>query len=129
MKPTPRQSEALKLIADGCFYPDLVKEDDGWYARWRAFGDDGNPWIDEYVRAAVKTPLSRDAENQKHETLHDAWMMALRSETGLVRWDDGECEAFARDLSEWHGGGEADTAVRRSIFITIECFWLDLNFI
>ena len=120
MKPTPRQSEALKLIADGCFYPDLVREDDGWYARWRAFGDDGNPWIDEYVRAAVKTPLSRDAENQKHETLHDAWMMALRSETGLVRWDDGECEAFARDLSEWHGGGEADTAVRRSICFSFE---------
>ena len=115
MKLTPRQSEALRLVAEGRFYPDLVKEDDGWYARWRAFGADDNPWIDEYVRSAAMTPLSRDAENQKHETLHDAWMMALRSETGLVRWADGECEEFARDLAEWHGGGEEDTAVRKSI--------------
>ena len=120
MKLTPRQSEALKLVAEGRFYPDLVKEDDGWYARWRAFGADDNPWIDEYVRSAAKTPLSRDAENQKHETLHDAWMMALRSETGLVRWADDECEEFARDLADWHGGGEEDTAVRKSITFRFE---------
>ena len=120
MRLTPKQSEALKLVADGRFYPDLVKEDDGWYARWRAFGSDDNPWIDEYVRTAAKTPLASDAENQKHETLHDAWMMALRSETGLVRWDQSECAEFARDLAEWHGGGEEDTAVRRSIVFRFE---------
>ena len=120
MNLTPRQSEALRLVAEGRFYPDLVKEDDGWYARWRAFGADDNPWVDEYVRSAAKTPLSRDAENQKHETLHDAWIMALRSEAGLVRWDDGECEEFARDLAEWHGGGEEDTAVRKSICFRFE---------
>ena len=114
MRLTPRQREALKLVAEGRFYPDLVKENGEWYARWRAFGAD-NPWIDEYVRTAAKTPLASDAENQKHETLHDAWIMALRSETGLVRWSDAECEEFARDLAEWHGGGEEDTAVRKSI--------------
>ena len=115
MRLTPRQRDALRIVAEGRFYPDLVKEDDGWYARWRTFGGDGNSWVDEFVRSAAKTPLSSDAENKKHETLHDAWIMALRSDTGRVCWNDAECEEFAADLAEWHGGGEEDTAVRKAI--------------
>ena len=100
------------LVADGKFYPDLVKEDDGWHARWRALGAD-NEWVDEYVRGPSVTVLSEDAEDQRHETLHDAWAMALRSRTGLVRWDDAECAAFAAELAEWHGGGSEDVEARR----------------
>ena len=81
---SPKQSEALRLIAESRIYPDFLREEDGWHARWRGLGAD-NPWIDEYVRAAAMTPLSADAEDQDHETLHDAWLMALRSRTGLVR--------------------------------------------
>ena len=120
MRLTPRQSEALRLVAEGRFHPDLVKEDDGWHARWRTSGGDENPWVDEYVRTAARSPLSRDAEHRKHETLHDAWMAALRSETGLVVWSEAECEEFARDLAEWHGGGDEDTAIRRSILFRFE---------
>lgn len=112
---TPRQREALAIVAKGRFYPDLVKEDDGWYARWRAFGDDGNPWVDECVRQAVMSPLTRHAEDKRYETLHDAWIAALRSDTGFVRWNDDECAGFAADLAEWHGSGEEDAAVRRLI--------------
>jgi len=113
--PSPRQLEALALVADGKFYPDLVKEDDGWHARWRALGSD-NDWVDDYVRGPSITALSEDAEDQRHETLHDAWAMALRSRTGLVRWDDAECAAFAAELAAWHGGGEDDAARRRLVF-------------
>ncbi len=112
--PSPRQREALALVADGKFYPDLVKEDDGWHARWRASGAD-NEWVDDYVRGPSVTILSEDAEDQRHETLHDAWAMALRSRTGLVRWDDAECAAFAAELAEWHGGGSEDVEARRSL--------------
>ena len=112
--PTPKQRDALQLIADGRFYPDLVREDDGWYARWRAIGEE-NVWIDHFVRRSVMTPLSADAEEQRHETLHDAWMMALKSRTGLVRWDDGACAAFAEDLAGWHGGGCDESATRASL--------------
>ena len=112
--PSPRQREALHLVADGKFYPDLVKEDDGWHARWRALGAD-NEWVDEYVRGPSVTVLSEDAEDQRHETLHDAWAMALRSRTGLVRWDDAECAAFAAELAEWHGGGSEDVEARRAL--------------
>ncbi len=78
----------------------MVREDDGWHARWRAIGFD-NYWVDEYVRSSVMTTLTEDAEDQRHETLHDAWLMALKSATGLVRWDESECAAFAADLETW----------------------------
>ncbi len=124
MKLSPRQREALNLVAAGKFFPCLEREDDGWHARWRAMdarsGDGSSSqavdsWVDEYVREAAVTRLTEDAEDQKHETLHDAWIMALRSRTGLVRWDDKECRAFAAELAEWAGAAETDVAARRAI--------------
>ena len=112
---SPKQSEALRLIAESRIYPDFLREEDGWHARWRGLGAADNPWIDEYVRAAAMTPLSADAEDQDHETLHDAWLMALRSRTGLVRWDEAECAAFASELREWNGAAEDDVAARAAI--------------
>ncbi len=114
MRLSPKQSEALKLVAEGKFYPTLAEEEDGWHARWRAIGVD-NYWVDEYVRMAAITRLSEDAEDQTHRTLHDAWMLALRSRTGLVRWDAGECAEFARELNEWSGNAADDVAARQGI--------------
>lgn len=113
-QPSPRQLEALNAVSRGRFYPSLLKEDDGWHARWKGLDDD-NPWIDETVRSATITPLSADAENQRHETLHDAWLEALRSRTGLVVWDDAECGRFADELNRWSGNAEEDSLARASI--------------
>lgn len=108
---TSRQLEALRAVAAGRFVPGLVQEDDGaWYARWRGLGADDNAWIDEAVRMAAMTPLSADAEHQRHSSLHDAWLMALRSRTGLVVWDECECAAFAAALREWARGAGDDAA-------------------
>ena len=116
MKLSPKQREALNLIADGKIVPGLVREEDGWHARWHALGGScDNGWVDEYVREFTMTRLSEDAEDQKHETLHDAWMLALRSQTGLVVWDDAECAAFARELEAWGGNAEEDVAARREV--------------
>ena len=116
MKLSPKQREALNLVAGGKIVPSLVKEEAGWPARWRAVGTSGeNDWIDSYVREFTMSRLSEDAEDQKHETLHDAWMLALRSRTGLVVWDDAECTAFARELEEWSGNAEDDVAARREV--------------
>ena len=118
MKLSPKQREALNLVADGKFIPRLVKEDDGWHARWRAIGvdDEGiDEWVDEYVRESTLTRLSEDAEDQRHETLHDAWILALRSRTGLVVWDEAECAAFAAELEAWGGNAEDDKAARGTI--------------
>jgi len=113
------QFAALEAVSTGRFIPELRREEDGWHARWRGFGED-NPWIDEYVREAAATPLCADAEHQKHETLHDAWLMALRSDTGLVVWDDAECEKFADELREWSGAAEEDAAARAGICFRLE---------
>ena len=118
MKLSPKQREALNLVADGKFIPRLVKEDDGWHARWRALAADDesvNGWVDEYVRGSTMTRLSEDAEDQKHETLHDAWILALRSRTGLVTWNEAECVAFAAELEAWGGNAEEDVAARREV--------------
>lgn len=122
MKLSPKQREALRIVAEGGIYPDFVKEEDGWHARWRAISADDNPWVDEFVRGSAVTRLSEDAENQKHETIHDAWMMALKSETGLVVWDEEEAAAFARDIREWNGLAEEDIASRRSTVFLFEPF-------
>ncbi len=115
--PTKRQREALSLIAEGRILPQLVREDDGWHARWRASVQGGdNAWIDICVREAAATPLTLDAEEQRHETLHDAWIAALRSRTGLVRWDDAECEKFARELDSWSEAAEEDGEKGEFIF-------------
>ena len=109
---SPNQRKALELIAAGNFVPGLVKEDDGWHARWfplasertqngAMVGSNVSQWLDEYVRAAAMTPLSADAEEQRYDTLHDAWINALKSRTGLVKWEDDECAAFARTLEAW----------------------------
>ena len=119
---SPKQREAARLVAEGKFFPDFVREDDGWHARWFPVVDAGgardgalDAWVDEYVRAANVTRLSEDAEDQRHETLHDAWLMALRSRTGLVRWDEAACAAFAAELKEWHGAAAEDVAARRAL--------------
>lgn len=121
---SPKQRAASRLVADGNFYPCLVKEEDGWYARWRGLSDDPglDGWVDEYVRGAAMTRLSEDAEEERHETLHDAWMMALKSRTGLVRWDDAACAAFAAELAAWSGNAAEDRTARAAI-----CFELTVS--
>ena len=121
MKPAelnPKQIEALRLVADGCFLPALVEAEDGrWFARWRPVapasataGTDPEVarWVDEYVRAANRRPSTAAAENYEHATLHDAWLDALSSRTGLVRGYAAECRAFAAALEEWARPAQSD---------------------
>ena len=110
---TPEYRSALDAIACGRIYPDLLKEGTRWCARWRAFDAPENRLVDRFVRKAAIVPSCADAELQRHETLHDAWLAALKSRTGIVNWDDDECREFSKALSEWHG--EADGAVRKAI--------------
>jgi SNF2 family DNA or RNA helicase len=127
MKLTPKQREALRIVADGKIYPDFIKEEDGWHARWRAILCDDNPWVDEFVRRAAVTRLSEDAEDQKHETIHDAWMMALKSDTGLVIWDEKEAESFAAEIRKWNGLAEEDIASRRNTAFRFDPFTISTD--
>ena len=116
MKETAQlKSEALSAVARGLFAPCLVKEDDGWHARWRGTEDAENPWIDRFVREAVATPLAAEAEREAHPTVHDAWLAALKSRTGLVNREDRECAAFAEVLERWIDEGVDSPEAKRSI--------------
>ena len=114
-RPTPSWNEAIAAVASGKFAPCLVKESDGWHARWRGTDAADNPHIDEIVRTASVTPLSARAEFDIHPTVHDAWLAALKSETGLVRRDDGECARFAEVLERWLSEGVDSPEAKRAI--------------
>lgn len=132
MQLTPRQLEALRTIAAGRIRPTLVKEEDGYHARWCAAGSRGDGaadvWIDEFVREATVTRLSEDAEDVKHYSLHDAWILALRSRTGLVRWDESECEEFSKELEEWGGDAAEDVEARRSLVFEFKPFEISCRY-
>ena len=101
---------AARIIAAGCYLPAIQEEDGGFAARWRAaaavsgctprekaFAD----WcVDELARRAHRTVLESD--DSSHDTVHDAWLAALRSDSGRLRWSDRESAlALARDLEAW----------------------------
>ncbi len=108
---------AASVVAAGWYLPALEEGDGGFHARWRAANDefriengkcDGDGrgaalfayCLDGLVRLARRTPLEDDSG--RHETVHDAWLAALRSDTGRLRWEDAEAaRAFMRDLSAW----------------------------
>jgi len=113
MRYTPEQQSAIRAVAAGAFYPSIVREKDGWHARWLGLGD-GNPWIDRAIRKTTMTVMTADAERQRFRTIHDAWLAALRSRTGLVPFSDAECAAFAEALKDWHRDGR-DFLVRGGI--------------
>jgi SNF2 family DNA or RNA helicase len=100
--PMSKEIKALDIVTLGKFIPNIKKENGQWYARWECVDETDNYDVDKIVRSACITRLSEDAEYQRHETLHDAWLMALKSRTGLVHWDDKECEEFSKILSDWH---------------------------
>ena len=114
-KTSKNLSAARDAAAHGRFVPTLVKERDGWHARWRGIehGMDGE--IDALVRRAAMTPLTADAENDSFDTVHDAWLAALKSRTGLVRRSDRECEEFAAVLEKWIENGIDRAETKRSI--------------
>ncbi len=127
MSVSPKQREALTLVAAGRFVPALVKEEEGWHARWHPVPTYGQAldevlagWVDELVRTPSITRLTEDAEDQPHTTLHDAFLCALKSRTGLVRWDEAECAAFAETLRAWHTRVEDDPEAHADLDLQLE---------
>ena len=104
---------AAAAVAAGQYLPVLLEENGVFLARWRPLGavpsgDAQVPGarafvarcVDGIVRRAQRTALEDDTG--RHLTVHDAWLAALRSETGRVRWTDAEeLRALARTLRDW----------------------------
>ncbi len=121
MNQTPRiPRELLERIERGAYVPCLVREEDGWHARWRTSEGAADATLDRFVRNAGMTPFTQNAEKQRFETLADAWITALRSETGLVKGDEKELAAFAKEIEAWNGVAQADVVAREKLSITFE---------
>lgn len=85
-------------VAEGRFLPDLEERAGGFRAVWRPLRPVppfARRLLDGFVRRAGWSALERDDE--RHATVDDAWLAALRSETGVLRWEGAD---DARDLMQ-----------------------------
>ena len=112
-----KQLDALKIVSEGRFYPVLVEEEDGWYARWAPVE---NLWVDALVRNASVNELTENAEDLTYFTVNDAWLAALRSRSGLVKWNAEECKKFSKELHSWSKIIEQDNEARERLIFKIK---------
>jgi len=125
---------AASAVAAGHYLPALVEEDGAFFARWRPLGgapaetSGGAPvpgaraffarCADGLVRRARRTALEDDPG--RHETVHDAWLAALRGGTGRVDWPVAEdLRDFARTLAAWHAPLAVSAADRAALRFTL----------
>ena len=113
---------AASLASRGRYLPDIARREDGSYASvWRLSPsfvesarveqlvrcDDDRLFLDRIsdgiIRYSAMTTLSRTISPTEHfETVHDAWLAALRSEDATIPWGDAaEVEALASDIRTW----------------------------
>ena len=98
---------AARAVAAGQFLPDLEERPDGFHAVWRPVqsatsnpqSSISNRLLDLLARRAGRSPLEGDAG--RHETVHDAWLAALRSDSGLLRWPASLCANCVRGAPHW----------------------------
>ena len=121
---------AARAVAAGHFLPDLVERPDGFHAVWHpiqspnhTISQSRNPSIlnlllDLLVRRAGRTPL--EADTDRHETVHDAWLAALRSDSGLLRWHDpDDARELMRQLRIWRAPLAVSAADRAALTFTL----------
>ena len=95
---------AARTVADGAYLPHLVEEGDGFAARWLPLDASSGAFfawlVDGLARFGGRTPLETGAV--RPDTVHDAWLRALRSDDGRVEWpDEGEVRMLMHDLAVW----------------------------
>ena len=90
---------AGRSIAEGRMAPDAELCEGGFRAVWRPIGAADAFFTDAIMRTAAVSPL--EARPGKIETIHDAWLAALRRDDGFVLWPQPEAAAFVRTLSDW----------------------------
>ncbi len=96
---------AAKVVESGKYLPAIIQGgEDEFHAVWSAVEKQKEPFfylvLDSLVRLAGRTPM--EAQMPKYETLHDAWLGALRGEDSLIKWPNKEdIKNFQCDLQVW----------------------------
>jgi len=111
---------AARAVADGHILPDLDTGAPPPRAFWRALdpGDAFFAWcVDRLARRAGRGALETGG---RCDTVHDAWLAALRSDDGLLCWPEAaEVALFARDLAAWRAPLACSAAERAALRFTL----------
>ncbi len=122
--------KVAETVAAGRYLPTLEEEEGALFARWRAVGDEPTATtseekaffarcLDGLVRRAQRTALENDSG--RHDTVHDAWLAALRNETGRLAWTQmEETRAFAHDLAVWRSPLVVSAADRAALHFALK---------
>jgi len=113
---------AARAAAAGQFLPDLEERPDGFHAVWRPIQSPNptihNRLLDLLARRAGRTPLESDTG--RHETVHDAWLAALRSDSGLLRWPyPDDARELMLQLRTWRAPLAVSAADRAALTFTL----------
>ena len=114
---------AARTVADGAYLPHLVEEGDGFAARWLPLDASHGAFfvrlVDGLARFGGRTPLETGAV--RPDTVHDAWLHALRSDNGRVAWpDEGEIRMLMHDLAVWRAPLRISAADRAELRFSLE---------
>ena len=117
---------AASTVAAGHYLPDLVEvhAEPIWSARWRpiALPHPMAPGeaaffancVDGLARRAHRSGL--EVDTGKHLTVHDAWLAALRSDSGVLRWTgEDEVRELRRTLVAWRAPLVASATERAAL--------------
>ncbi|MBR1587371.1 MAG: DEAD/DEAH box helicase [Kiritimatiellae bacterium] len=122
-----------RIVAAGQFLPDIEERPDGFHAVWRPINDlkdhkvpkgikapqdlEGR-LLDLLVRRAGRSPL--EGGTGRHETVHDAWLAALRSDSSRLRWPDpDDARELMRQLRTWRAPLAVSAADRAALTFTL----------
>lgn len=110
--------------AAGFFLPDVEELPGGAFrASWRPLRE-STPFetrlMDAFVRRAGKSVLEIEKPDTRHPTVDDAWMAALRSDAGRVRWEDADdLRDLAQRLDVWRSPLRTSKADRAALSFTL----------
>ena len=114
---------AARTVAAGAYLPHLVEENGGFAARWLPLDMSHGAFfvrlVDGLARFGGRTPLETGAA--RPDTVHDAWLRALRSDDGRVEWpDEDDIRTLMRDLAVWRAPLRVSAADRAALRFTLE---------
>ncbi|MCQ2388670.1 MAG: DEAD/DEAH box helicase [Kiritimatiellae bacterium] len=107
--------EIARVVAAGRYLPALVVEDGVFRARWLPRE------VDAFVRRAGRGLLE---DPGKYETAEDAWLAALRTDSGRVQWPNrAELAELKERLDAWRAALAADAAAPKTLKFRLEPEW------
>ena len=114
---------AASTVADGTYLPHLVEDAGGFAARWLPLDTSRGAFfawlVDGLARFGGRTPLETGAS--RPDTVHDAWISALRSDTGRIAWpDEDDIRALMHDLAVWRAPLRVSAADRAALRFSLE---------